>query len=125
MEVLKVNKRKTKFIVITLFIAGIVIPPILQAQSIRGKGMRIGWRGSPSSLQNPALAKDEEEKKILAVLDDIVRNQSDAPGRITGTDKARVLRFLVEVKNAENVVEIGTSVGHSALWMLLGLKATG
>jgi predicted O-methyltransferase YrrM len=109
--------RKNRIIILgtVLIIAAFAIPLESLAQTR-------GSRGTVS--QSPALAKDDEEKKILAVIDDINQNQSNAPGRITDTSTARLLRFLVQATNAKNVVEIGTSVGHSALWMLLGLKAT-
>ena len=119
------KKNRAKILGTVLLVAVIVIPLILQAQPRGGRGKRGGRGGTSSSLQSPALAKDNEEKKVLAVLNDIIRNQSDAPGRIVPTDTGRLLRLLVEATNSKNVVEIGTSVGHSALWMLLGLKATG
>jgi predicted O-methyltransferase YrrM len=37
----------------------------------------------------------------------------------------RLLRILTEAVKAKNVVEIGTSNGYSALWICLGLQATG
>ena len=36
-----------------------------------------------------------------------------------------VLRMLVEMIKAKNVVEVGTSNGYSAIWFGLGLKSTG
>jgi hypothetical protein len=38
-------------------------------------------------------------------------------------DDGRFLRMLVKGMGAKNVVEIGTSNGYSALWMLLALRA--
>ncbi len=40
-------------------------------------------------------------------------------------DTGRMLRLLAESTGAKHAVEIGTSTGYSALWTLLGLRATG
>ncbi|MCK9378110.1 MAG: class I SAM-dependent methyltransferase [Syntrophobacterales bacterium] len=65
------------------------------------------------------LAKNESEKKILSVLDDI------RVGPCTDEMHGRLLRILAENAKAKNVVEIGTGNGYSALWLCLGLKTTG
>ncbi|MCK9378317.1 MAG: class I SAM-dependent methyltransferase [Syntrophobacterales bacterium] len=65
------------------------------------------------------LAKNESEKKILSVLDDI------RVGPCTDEMHGRLLRILTENAKAKNVVEIGTGTGYSALWLCLGLKTTG
>jgi caffeoyl-CoA O-methyltransferase len=78
--------------------------------------------GRPPPKTAPALARDEFENNVLTVLDDIDRNQ-----RYLNIDRddGRLLRIHVESMGAKNVVELGTSTGYSALWMALGLKATG
>jgi predicted O-methyltransferase YrrM len=73
-------------------------------------------------IKNPPLAKNDGEKRILRVLEDIrkgpwMMNVDPLHGRL--------LRILTETVNAKNVVEIGTSNGYSALWICLGLQATG
>ncbi len=89
---------------------------------------RQGRRGpSGAGLQPvpaPPLAKTEEEKKILDVLDDMYRNQRRGMMNVPQED-GRLLRLLVEAVGAKHVVEIGTSNGYSAIWICLGLKATG
>jgi caffeoyl-CoA O-methyltransferase len=65
------------------------------------------------------LAKDESEKRILSVLDDI------REGPVTDELHGRLLRILAESTKAKNVVEIGTGNGYSTLWLCLGLKSTG
>ena len=65
------------------------------------------------------LAKSESEMRILSVLDDI------REGPVTEKLHGRLLRILVESTKAKNVVEIGTGNGYSAIWLCLGLKATG
>jgi predicted O-methyltransferase YrrM len=75
-------------------------------------------------LERGPLAKTEAEKKILAVLDDMDRNQRRGMMNIPVED-GRLLRLLVETMGAGNVVEIGTSNGYSAIWLCLGLRNTG
>jgi len=65
------------------------------------------------------LAKNESERRILSVLDDI------RVGPCTDELHGRLLRILAESTKAKNVVEIGTGNGYSALWLCLGLKSTG
>jgi predicted O-methyltransferase YrrM len=65
------------------------------------------------------LAKNESEMRILSVLEDI------RVGPCTDEMHGRLLRILAESTKAQNVVEIGTGNGYSALWLCLGLKTTG
>jgi predicted O-methyltransferase YrrM len=74
------------------------------------------------SGKNPPLARNESEKKILAVLKDIREGPWMAN---VHTLHGRLLRIFAESGNAKNVVEIGTSNGYSALWFCLGLGTTG
>jgi caffeoyl-CoA O-methyltransferase len=74
---------------------------------------------SEITAQYSALAKNESEMRILSVLDDIRH------GPCTDDLHGRLLRILAESTKAKNVVEIGTGNGYSALWLCLGLKATG
>jgi caffeoyl-CoA O-methyltransferase len=71
-----------------------------------------------AALNKPPLAKTEAENRILSVLGD-----TTSPGSVD-PKLGRLLRILVEAVNAKNVVEIGTSYGHSALWISLGLQTT-
>jgi caffeoyl-CoA O-methyltransferase len=79
-----------------------------------GRGLATG--------DNPSLAKHDAEKRILDVLKDIRQGPWMAN---VNTLHGRLLRILAESTNAKNVVEIGTSNGYSALWICLGLRATG
>lgn len=72
--------------------------------------------------ENPAQAKDEDEKRILAVLEEI------APQRryqIVSPTDGRLLRLLTEAVGAKRVVEVGTSIGYSGIWFCLALRKTG
>jgi len=70
------------------------------------------------------LPKDEAEKKILNVLDDMDRSQRRGMLNVPVED-ARLLRLLAESTGAEHVVEIGTSNGYSGIWFCLALRTTG
>lgn len=81
---------------------------------------RAQWRRA--TAERPPLAGSPEEKRVLAVLDDVRRNQgySSVP-----EEDGRLLRVLTEAIGAQQVVEIGTSTGYSGLWLLLALMKTG
>ena len=67
--------------------------------------------------------KDDAEKKILAVLDDLDRNQRRGMMNVPAED-GRLLRLLAEAIGAKHVVEIGTSNGYSGIWLCLALRKT-
>jgi caffeoyl-CoA O-methyltransferase len=70
------------------------------------------------------LPKNDIEKKILAVLDDMDKNQRRGMMNVP-TQDGRLLRMLTEMSGAKLVVEIGTSSGYSGIWISLGLLKTG
>jgi len=72
----------------------------------------------------PPLAGSEEEKNILAVLDDLHANQRRGMMNVPPED-GRLLRLLAESMGARHVVEIGTSNGYSGIWLCLALRGTG
>lgn len=72
---------------------------------------------------NPQAAEKEREKKILAVLDAMVKSHQTYLSVPVPDGKA--LRLLTEAAGAKNVVEIGTSTGYSGLWLCLALRSTG
>lgn len=112
------NRKKT--IISTCLVILLIIPIVSYAQ----RGMRGGWMQGNTTTQSELIPKNDEEKKILAVLEEMTSTQR-VQGANVPMDDGRFLRILVESINAQNVVEIGTSNGYSALWMLLGLKSTG
>jgi caffeoyl-CoA O-methyltransferase len=85
-----------------------------------------GMRGEApaSSLEKPPLPKNDAEKRILAVLDDMLKNQRRGMMNVSLSD-GRVLRLLTEAVGAKHVVEIGTSNGYSGIWFCLALRTTG
>ena len=88
-------------------------------------GMRPGRGTAPAAVvENPPLAKDDREKAILEVLDDMDKNQRRGMMNVP-KDDGRLLRLLTEALGAKHVVEIGTSNGYSGIWFCLGLLDTG
>ena len=71
----------------------------------------------------PPLAKTEAEKRILAVLDEMVKLHQTYLS--VPMQDGRALRLLTEAVDAKHVVEIGTSTGYSGLWFCLALQKTG
>ncbi len=89
----------------------------------RGSGGRRG--GGISALQGHApLPANEQERKILSVLEDMDRNQRRGMMNVPEQD-GRILRLLTEAVGAKHVVEIGTSNGYSGIWFCLALRTTG
>ena len=81
-------------------------------------------RGQRRSVSSVApVAGSPAEARVLAVLDRMVANGETYLA--VDTENGRMLRLLAESTGAKHAVEIGTSTGYSALWTLLGLRATG
>jgi predicted O-methyltransferase YrrM len=78
-------------------------------------------RGRRRAVERPPLAASAEERRILAVLEDVYRKHRYLS---VPEPDGRLLRVLVESIGARHVVEIGTSTGYSGLWILLGLAKT-
>jgi predicted O-methyltransferase YrrM len=97
---------------------------------MRGAGARPGRpgfglqrAGQPIESKDP-LARSDFEKTVLAVLDDMDRNQRRGMMNVPELD-GRLLRLLAESVGARHIIEIGTSNGYSGIWQCLALKATG
>jgi caffeoyl-CoA O-methyltransferase len=90
-----------------------------------GFGPRRPPRGGPdtSFFKSVPAPKDDAEKKILAVLQDMFEQQRRGMQNVPMED-GRLLRVLTEMCDAKHVVEIGTSNGYSGIWMCLGLMTT-
>lgn len=75
------------------------------------------------AIESSPLAKDDAEKKLLKLLDEINQKQ----GRMLNVpvQDGRMLRLLAEAVGAKTVVEIGTSNGISGIWFGLALRKTG
>lgn len=114
------NTKRTTFAVTTvvIVISAILFSNVLAQRSSRSR--RGGQSGS--ELEKPPVPKNDNDRKILAVLDDIRRNQSF---RNVPTQDGRLLRIMAESMNAKQVVEIGTSTGYSGIWFGTALQKTG
>lgn len=97
---------------------------ILVATIIAVASMLMGTMAFAISLESTAMPKDEAEKKILDVLDNMYKNQRRGMMNVPPKD-GRLLRLLTEATDAKHVVEIGTSNGYSGIWFLLALRTTG
>ncbi len=80
--------------------------------------------GGASEFVAAPLPKDDAEKKILTVLDDMNRNSGRGMMSVPRED-GRFLRLLAESVGAKHVVELGTSHGYSGIWFCLALRTTG
>jgi len=89
----------------------------------RGPGGRRGGGGVAPQGQAP-LPANEQEKKILSVLEELDQGQSRGMMNVPQED-GRILRLLTEAVGAKHVVEIGTSNGYSGIWFCLALRTTG
>lgn len=119
---------KKMMYVILLGVLSVVVVESLTAQPPPppGRGFGGGRRGGDfaASQAQPPLPANEEEKKILGVLDEMNQNQSRGMMNVPRED-GRVLRLLTEAVNAKHVVEIGTSNGYSGISFCLALRTTG
>ncbi|MHC4401100.1 MAG: O-methyltransferase [Planctomycetota bacterium] len=78
--------------------------------------------GGATEFDGPPLAKNDQEKRALAVLDEMTQGHWYL--NVT-TREGRLLRQLTETVGAKRVVEIGTSSGYSSIWLALALRSTG
>ena len=89
-----------------------------------GRGQQEAGGAGAISFESTTLPKNDTEKKILAVLDDMNQNQRRGSMSVP-THDGRILRVLAESLGARHIVEIGTSIGYSGTWFCLGLRQTG
>lgn len=87
---------------------------------------RAPLRNALASISERDLAYLEE---IHAPLEGVFARMDEEGGRenipIVGTAVGRALRVLVRATGARRVVEVGTAIGYSALWMALALPEDG
>jgi len=76
-----------------------------------------------TTFETSTLPKTDVEKKILRVLTDMSEQRTRGAASVP-TEDGRILRLLAESINAKRVVEVGTSVGYSTIWMCLALRGT-
>jgi predicted O-methyltransferase YrrM len=86
-------------------------------------GRRAGGGNPEALLPSQTVPKNEREKKIVAILEDMDRSQRRGSMSVPAND-GRLLRILAESTGAKHVVELGTSIGYSGLWFCLALERT-
>jgi len=89
---------------------------------LRPRGRRPGR--DTGMFRSTPMPKNDAEKKILDVLDDLDKNQRRGMMNVP-RDDGRLLRMLAESIGAKQIVEVGTSNGYSGIWMCLALRSTG
>ena len=104
-------------LVVTLIMFAVISAAVAQR---RGPGPGFGRF---SDAANPPLAKTETEKRILGVLDAMVK-ANEMYANVPMGD-GRILRLLTESIGAKQVAEFGTSTGYSGLWFSMALEKTG
>src|SRR3972149_1077732 len=115
---------KKIILVILVAVLLLVVVQSLTAPSPQGRCFGGSWSRDRSAVsEQPSIPADEEEKKILRILEDMNLNQSRGMMNIPPED-GRILRLLTEAMCAKNVVEIGTSNGYSGIWFCLALRMT-
>lgn len=102
--------------IVLVGISGILFSKALAQRPSRGRGQR------DAELEKPPVPRDDDEKKTLGILNDILAHQRY---RNVSPGDGRLLRLLAESMNARRVVEIGTSTGYSGIWFGLALQKTG
>ncbi|MHC5082913.1 MAG: O-methyltransferase [Planctomycetota bacterium] len=100
----------------------VLLATLLWGAPERRQNRRVATREGDMQLEKPPVAEDANEKKVLGILDDILSTQRY---RNVPAEDGRLLRVLAESMNAQNVIEIGTSTGYSAIWIGLALQKTG
>ena len=108
-------------IVVSTIVITIAVIMFSNALAQRPSG-RAGRGQGDAQLEKPPVPKDDNEKKILGILDDILARQRY---RNVPPQDGRLLRLLAETMNAKNIVEIGTSTGYSGIWFGMALQKTG
>ncbi len=106
-------------VVVSTVVIGILAILFSNALAQRSAG-RGGGRGD-SELERLPVPRDDNEKKILGILDEILETQRY---RNVPPQDGRFLRIMAESMNAKNVVEIGTSTGYSGIWFGMALQKT-
>jgi predicted O-methyltransferase YrrM len=119
--------KRIVFVILLLALVLVVAESLTAQPPGRGFGGRRGrgpGMGSSAVLGQSPLPADEQEKKILSVLEDMNPGQSRGMMNVPRED-GRILRLLTEAVGAKHVVEIGTSNGYSGIWFCLALRTTG
>ena len=108
----------------TSAVAAIGLAVLVGASALDARAGQPRRRRDAAFFKSRPAPKDDAEKKILDVLDDMYKTQRRGMMNVP-MDDGRLLRVLTEMSGAKHVVEIGTSNGYSAIWFCLALRTTG
>ena len=111
-----------RILMVCSLIMVVICAGLLWAAPMRRQSRGGVSRDGDMQLEKSPVPKDDNEKKVLGILDDILATQSY---RNVPPEDGRLLRLMTESMNAKNVIEIGTSTGYSAIWIGLALQKTG
>jgi len=119
-------KVKSVFLAGAMLVFAAIILPLCTQESGRGQSRSFPRAEEVSRrwLTRHPRPRDEAEKQIIAVMDDMQDNQARGMGNVLPED-GRLMRMLTESLEAKHVVEIGTANGYSAMWFCLALRETG
>jgi hypothetical protein len=124
------NEHQTNGFMKTIALPQRLCPPVHNGHD-RGSAADPGRRPPGRAVEavealfpSQTVPKNDREKKILAVLDEMDQNQRRGSMSVPVND-GRLLRILAESTGAKHVVELGTSIGYSGLWFCLALENTG
>jgi predicted O-methyltransferase YrrM len=115
--------KKIMLVILASALLLVVVESLTAQPPGRGPGGRRGGGGAAPQGQAP-LPANEQEKKILSVLEELDQGQRRGMMNVPQED-GRILRMLTEAVGAKHVVEIGTSNGYSGIWFCLALRTTG
>ncbi len=115
--------------IMLVVLATVLLLAAIESLTAQQRPQRRGFRSRPdrdmpAAQEQPPIPANEQERKILSVLEDMDQNQRRGMMNVPVED-ARLLRLLTEAVSAKHVVEIGTSNGYSGIWFCLALRTTG
>lgn len=113
------------------FAAGVLLALGAFVSPLPAQGPAQGARPHPTAeevsrqwLTRHPCPRDEVEKQMIAVMDDMQDNQVRGMGNVLPED-GRLMRMLAESLEAKHIVELGTANGYSSMWFCLALRSTG
>lgn len=113
---------KNRIVTGTVLALAMTISPLFAQESTRP--FPTAEQVSRQWLPRHPKPRDDAEKRIIAVMDDMQDNQAHGMGNVLPED-GRLMRMLAESVGAKHVVELGTANGYSAMWFCLALRETG
>lgn len=105
-----------------ILVSMLILSSVLFSSVLAQRPNRAPDSQGDAALEKPPVPQDDNEKKILGILADILATQRY---RNVPPQDGRLLRLLTETMNAQTVIEVGTSTGYSGIWFGMALQKTG